>query len=236
MSPGLGAENLHRNWCRRRELGVFAGFLFVCARTSNRLSDGSIELFCCYLVAQPVRTQRSLSARRGRSIEVREAALTQVLRLPVDRPRHLLENRFAQGARCPVARVEGRFVGYLWFVVGEYEENQVMCRFVPLPEGRAAWDFDVFVEPSARLSVAFPRLRDEARCILSSIGVRWSISRISAFNVDSLASCQRLGLARLARAVYLCMGRVQLMVASARPYVHLTWLSASRPVMSLSVR
>lgn len=228
-------ESLCRKWRGLRELGVFGGSLFACSRVLGGLTGGRVRLFAYHLVAQPVRAERFLSARRGRAIDVREIGLEEALTLPVARPRSVLEGRFAQGARCLMASAEGRFLGYLWFVVGPYEEDEVRCRFVPLPEWQTAWDFDVFVEPSARLGFAFPRLWDEANQIFSSVGVRWSISRISVFNPASLASHQRQGLARLASAVYLSAGRVQLMVASAKPYLHLTWRKSSRPVIELSV-
>ncbi len=235
MSDGSWLQSQRRKWRGLRELGVLGGSLFACSRVLSRLSGGRVRLFAYHLVAQPVRAERSLPARRGRAIKVREIGLEEALTLPVARPRCVLEDRFAQGARCLMASADGRFLGYLWFLVGPYEEDEVRCRFVPLPERQTAWDFDVFVEPSARLGFAFPRLWDEANQIFSSMGVRWSISRISVFNPGSLASHQRLGLARLASAVYLSAGRVQLMVASARPYVHLTWRASSRPVMQLSM-
>jgi hypothetical protein len=118
-------------------------------------------------------------------------------------------------------------------VRGAYEEDDVRCLFVLEPAGEASWDFDVFVDPTARLGFAFLRLWDEANRLLSSEGVKWSISRISAFNVGSLASHRRLGLRRIASAVFVCVGPVQLMFATCRPYVHLALGAASRPVMRL---
>lgn len=216
-----------------RELGWAGGFLYALSRLLAVVSAGRIRLHAYYLVAQPVSGQPALPPRRGRGIVVREIGLDEALSLPVERPREVIEGRFRQGARCLMASADGKFVGFLWFLVGPYEEDEVRCRFVPRPDGAASWDFDVFVEPSARLGFAFGRLWDEANQLLSRLGVVWSISRISAFNAGSLAAHRRLGLVRLATAAFLCAGRVQLMLATVKPYAHLALGTSSRPTIDL---
>jgi hypothetical protein len=215
------------------EMGTCVGLLYLASRALEVVSGGHARLVAYHLVAQPVSIEPVLPARRGRNIVVRELHASEVYDLPVARPRAVLESRFAQNARCLVATSQDRFLGFLWFVQGAYEEDDVRCLFVPEPAGEASWDFDVFVDPTARLGFAFMRLWDEANRLLSSEGARWSISRISAFNVGSLASHRRLGLRRIASAVFVCVGPVQLMFATCRPYVHLAVGAASRPVMRL---
>lgn len=217
------------------EMGYVIGLLYFASRLMERLFAGRIRLVVYQLVAQPVSNVPALPSRRGRTIEVRELAHDEVYALPVDRPREVLESRFAQNARCLVATSQGRFLGFLWFVRGPYAEDDVRCLFVPDPLGVVSWDFDVFVDPAARLGFAFTRLWDEANRLLSSEGVKWSLSRISAFNVGSLASHRRMGLKRVASAAFLCLGPVQLMCATKWPYVHVSLCRASRPVMRLKV-
>jgi hypothetical protein len=215
------------------DMGLIVGFLYIVSRVLDRLFGGRVRLVVYHLVAQPVLEQPMLPARRGRSINVCEAVQATVYALPVDRPRAVLESRFAQDARCLVASSEGRFLGFLWIIRGAYAEDEVRCLFLPEPAQQVSWDFDVFVDPTARLGFAFMRLWDEANRLLSSEGVKWSISRISAFNAGSLASHRRLGLTRIASAAFLCVGPVQLMLATQAPYFHVALSAASRPVMRL---
>lgn len=216
-----------------RELGLAAGTLYALARMLAVGSGGRVRLHAYHLVAQPVGDIPILPPRRGRGIEVREIGLNEAVALPVERPRTVIEARFRQGARCLMASADGRFLGFLWFLVGPYEEDEVRCRFVPGPQGMASWDFDVFVESSARLGFAFARLWGEANRVLSRLGVEWSISRVSAFNPGSLLSHRRLGLVRVATAVFVGAGPVQLMVATIRPYVHLSLRATSRPTLEV---
>jgi hypothetical protein len=212
-------------------LGAGRTLLYVLKRLLEGVTGGRAKLHVYDLVAQPVARTRQLPPGRGKSIEVCEIGLDEALSLPVDRPRRVLVERFRQGARCLVARVQGNFVGFIWLQLGSYEEDEVRCLFVPKPERSAAWDFDVFVEPSARLGMTFAKLWDEANHLLSSHGMEWSISRISVFNADSIAAHRRLGLRRIGTAGFLCRGPVQLMVSNLRPYVHLALRRASRPVL-----
>lgn len=215
------------------EMGPCVGLIYVLAWILESVSGGRARLVVYHLVAQPVRAEPALPARRGRNIVVRELLGAEIYSLPVERPRTVLESRVAQNARCLVATSEGRFLGFLWFVQGKYEEDEVRCRFVPEPLGETSWDFDVFVDPAARMGFTFMRLWDEANRLLSSEGIHWSISRISAYNVGSLASHRRLGLRRIASAVFLCVGPIQLMFATCRPFVHLALRPESRPVVRL---
>lgn len=225
--------SLASRWKALRGMGALGGSLYVAARLLASLSRGRISLLVYHLVAQPVRTTPSLPTGRGSRIEVREAGQEEVLALPVERPRAVLEARFRQGARCLLATSQGRFLGFLWLQFGPYDEDEVRCRFVPGPEGVASWDFDVFVEPSARIGLAFARLWDEANRLLSSQGVKWSISRISAFNAGSLSSHGRLGLVRLGTAGFVLCGPLQLTMATTRPYLHLALNRAVRPEITL---
>ena len=86
----------------------------------------------------------------------------------------------------------------------------------------AAWDFDVYVAPAYRLSRAFGRLWDAANEELRSEGVRWCHSRISAFNLSSIAVHEKLGARQVGWAGFLCLGGFQLMVSSLKPWVHVS--------------
>jgi hypothetical protein len=217
-------------------MGPLVGSAYLFKRLVEVATRGRMRLHLYHLVAQRVLQGPTLPARRGRSIEVREIGPVEAMRLPVKRPAHVLENRFRHGARCLMASTGGRFLGFLWFQLGAYEEDEVRCLFVPAPRGETAWDFDVYVDPSARLGPAFARLWDEANALFSSLGIAWSISRISVFNAGSLAAHRRFGLERVGSAMFLCAGNVQLMVATARPYVHVAFARHARPVLRVAAR
>jgi len=91
----------------------------------------------------------------------------------------------------------------------------------------------VYVDPAFRMGRLFARLWDTANRYLRERGVDWSLSRISAFNPESLQAHARLGLRRLGSATFVCAGRVQLAVLTMPPFVHLSLSPASRPTVRL---
>ena len=78
------------------------------------------------------------------------------------------------------------------------------------------------------------RLWDEANSLLRQRGVAWSISRISILNTKSLAAHDKLGIRTLATALFLRSGKLQAMLASVPPYVHLSDTAASVPTLDLT--
>jgi hypothetical protein len=173
-----------------------------------------VRLHKYYFIAQPVPTERLLSGRRGAGIEVREVPQSDPLVKTFPRPAWVIPYRYGQGAVCLAAFRDGKCAGFLWMLLGPYREDEVRCRYVPLPPGSAAWDFDLYVYPEHRNSLVFMRLWDEANRYLAARGVRWSLSRISAFNPGSLSAHARLGARRIGSAVFLSIGRLQICAAS----------------------
>lgn len=173
-------------------------------------------------VLQPVPEAPLLKPHRGRAIEVRvvEPEEPALLDLPLTQP--VLDYRFGQGAVCFGAFKDGAIVGCVWLVLGPYDEDEVRCRFVRAPAALASWDFDVWVHPDHRSGFAFARLWDTANAYLRARGVRWSASRISAFNAGSLRSHGSLGARVLGSATYVSLGPLQLMTSTFRPRLSLT--------------
>jgi hypothetical protein len=153
----------------------------------------------------------------------------------VERPASVIASRFAQGARCLAAIAEGsHLAGFLWFVVGPYDEDEVRVRFVPGPQGAAAWDFDVSIQPRYRMGRLFSYLWHRAGLELAALGVRHTVSRVSAFNAASIASHRRLGSCVVGGAFFVCVGRWQLMKSSVAPKWHLSWRDDQRPVITVA--
>lgn len=215
-----------------RELGLGGALCYALYLLGGR-SGGLVALHSYLFVAQPVADQPLLPARRGRSIEVRQLDPRDpaLLSLPLDRA--VLAYRAGQGAICFGAFKDGGIIGCLWLCLGPYEEDEVRCRYRPLPPGKASWDFDVYLVPEHRSGLGFARLWDEANAFLRQRGVLISWSRISAFNPSSLASHRRLGARVAGRATFLRLGPCEVMLATLPPHRHLSFRSKDRPTVDL---
>ena len=216
-----------------RQWGWFNLSLYILNRFLVMISKEGLRLNRYYLVAQPVAEASLLPSGRGKKVEVRLIHKPNGIAHQFPRPAAVIQARFEQGAKCLAAFKEDRFIGFLWLLIGAYQEDEVRARYIPLPVGRAAWDFDVYVAPDFRLGLTFPRLWDEANCVLNKKGVRWTCSRISAFNVGSLESHARLGTVPLGSAIFFNAARWQITVASISPYFHLSTHPGSFPEFCL---
>jgi hypothetical protein len=216
-----------------RDLGWLNASLYALKKLLLKGLRGRVIFYKYYLVAQPVRGTSLLQPGRGRKIEVRLIDASDAVVRQFPRPSGVIQERFRQGARCLVATKDGQFIGFLWLQFGSYMEDTVRASYSPLPSTQAAWDFDVYVEPQFRVGFAFPRLWDEANRILAEKEIKWSCSRISAFNAGSLGSHARLGIKTLGTAMFFCAGRWQLTCATVAPYIHLSTHSGSIPAFRL---
>ncbi len=181
---------------------------------SSRLS-----LMSYRLVAQPVIDEPRVPASRSGAIVVRRALADDPLLAQIERPRAELERRFESRGACFVAHKDQRLVGFLWVVMDRYQEPEDRSVMIPTPQGRAAWDLDVYVDPSERLGSTFARLWDAAHAFLREQGVAWTLSRISAFNSRSMASHARLGGVELGRLCYLRLFALQVFMGNVSPYL-----------------
>lgn len=217
-----------------KQWGAFNVSLFVLNRLLVAVSKGSIRLYRYYLIAQPVPKTALLSPGRGKKIEVQLIHEQDQVTRQFPRPAATIRARFEQGAKCLVASKAEQFIGFLWLLLGSYQEDEVRARYTPLPAGRAAWDFDVYVAPDFRFGLTFPRLWDQANRVLIENNILWSCSRISAYNTGSLDAHARLGTVLMGSAIFFCAGRWQITVASISPYFHLSTHSGSFPEFRLN--
>lgn len=191
-------------------------------------------LYKYYLVAQPVGKKPNLPPHRGHSVQVRLVTEEDWAVKEFPRPQAAIRGRYQQGAICLGAFNNNSFVGYLWLILGSYDEDEVRCRFILRPLGEVAWDFDVYVQPEYRSSLVFARLWDEANRYLRERGVHWTLSRVSAFNRMSRDSHRRLGAIEVGSALFLAVGRRQLMLSTCRPYLHISSRSGSFPEVQVA--
>lgn len=218
-----------------QQLGWFDTCVYALSKFLIYVSSGKIECYKYQLVAQPVPTTPLLSPERGKKIEVRLIHKQDQIVQEFPRPAAVIEARFEQGAVCLAAIKEEQFIGFIWLLLDKgYQEDEVRAHFIPCPAKQAAWDFDVYVAPDFRFGFAFPRLWDEANKILRNKGVKWSCSRISAFNRGSMESHARLGSLVMSNVFFLCTGRWQVTIFSKPPYLHLSTSPKSYPKFNIT--
>jgi hypothetical protein len=215
-------------------IGIANTCLYATSRLLGVLFKGRIRIVKYYFMAQAVSAQATETSKRRGAFTFEFVGPESPVFRGVDRPATVIAARFAQGARCLAATDrEAQFAGFLWFVIGSYEEDEVRARFDPGPAGQAAWDFDVSIVPRYRMGRLFGYLWERASAELAMHGVRHSLSRISAFNGPSLASHRRLGARILGQALFVCIGRVQLMKSTVAPKWHFSWHEERRPVLAI---
>ena len=217
-----------------RELGWLDGCLYALHRLLVAISRGRVGLHKYYFVAQPIREKRWLPAKRGADLEVYGVAESDPIVKQFPRPDWVISYRFKQSSICLVELKANSFIGFLWLTLGPYQEDEVRCRYVPLPAGKSAWDFDVYLDPQHRNGIAFLKLWDEANSFLARREVRWSLSRISAFNKGSMLSHARMGANRIGTVTFLSIGPFQICAATIPPYFHFSTRPDSFPIFALN--
>jgi hypothetical protein len=216
------------------ELGAVDGLYYLAGRSIEKFSRGSCRLFRYRLVAQPVPpVGKGAPLPSGKTVIGLVNAGDPICSV-FPRPASVIQARFGAGHRCLVAKVGGRFAGFIWIARDHYDEDEVRCRFVLTDPERSAWDFDVYVEPEFRLGRTFARLWEAANRLIADEGVRWSFSRISAFNAGSARSHARFGAQVLQTATFIRLGRVQFTFSLAAPFLHVGWRDEHGPEILLA--
>jgi hypothetical protein len=216
----------------RKKMGFFDTSIYVLHKALQKENDRKIRLYKYYFIVQPILNNNTLKSKQSafiiREIFSDDPCVKYFPRLP-----EIIRGRFDQGANCLAAFKNGEFVGFIWLILGSYEEDEVRCRFTPFPESKTSWDFDVYVEPKYRISTAFVRLWDAANGFLQERGISWTMSRISAFNFTSRAIHTKMGGQVVGSAYFMIIGRFQLMFATMPPYFHFSQGPFSSPEIIL---
>ena len=202
------------------ELGLGMAFLYGCDRLLRRINS-HCGLYCYCFFAQPLSLEPRLPPTRGQSFSFRLLTGMEPVLDGLGRPEIVLRDRFSQGSQCLLATKNETFVGCIWFARGDYAEDEVRVDYLLPPSGDCVWDFDVYVAEAQRLGYLFARQWDAFDALLQPQGVRYTVSRINAFNQRSMASHESMGAHRCGRALFICLGPLQVMVSDRRPYVAL---------------
>jgi hypothetical protein len=217
-----------------KEFGVSAGLLYVVSRLlglcSRRTGLFVYEMMVQPLPSKPIVPERTLQAFDWRWIKPGDPELRA---MPV--PPEVISARFAQNAICLGTFMRERFVGYIWFCFGGYDEDEVRCRYVILPEPESVFDFDLYIFPEYRLGRAFVAIWQQAITQLRERGIAQSFSRVTRFNLVSRRSHSHLGWKRVATAVFLKLWRLEVMVASATPYLSISLSDRPRLILRADV-
>lgn len=190
-------------------MGWANGSLYILARLLSRLSKGKLRLQMYYIMAQPIGRCTTTPIRADPRIIIDWVEIDDPLRQAFPRPTAVIERRYRTGARCLAASVKGKFAGFIWLQRERYEEDEVRCTYVLRDTHESVWDFDVYVAPEFRWGRTLARLWEAADQRLAAQGVRWSLSRISAFKPESLAAHRRLGAVEIDRLIFFRAGRSQ---------------------------
>lgn len=218
-----------------QQLGITNGLLYLLGSLLQKISKGRWRLIRYYIVSQPIPSPPAPSCRPSSSSSVERVMPDDPICANFPRPKEVIAQRFANGNTCLVAKVKGQFAGFLWYAHNFYEEDEVRCRFELANPAESVWDYDVHVEPAYRMGRTLARLWDAANDALEKEGKRWSFSRISAFNANSLAAHDHLGIRHLETLTFLCLGELQLTIRAKWPYVHLCSPQSQHPILKLAV-
>lgn len=184
------------------------------------------------LFAQKV-YERMSSNRIHESMTIRQVLKSEYKVNWFLRPEEVIRSRFDQHAVCFIAFKNNQPVGCLWLVLGSYNEDEVRCKFEPQPCGSAAWDFDVYIKPEYRLSRVFVYLWSEANRYMCEQGIKWTMSRVDAFNAQSIRSHKRMGATYIGSATFIGYRSLQIMLSSVKPFLHVSTNKRRHPSLSI---
>ena len=204
-----------------REFGSWAGILYIIDRALSRISP-DLRLFVYEIVVQPISGKPLIPARRIKNLAFREIGRGDPLLSLMPARDEIKEQRYEQMAKCLGAFKGDKLIGYIWFANGSYEEDEVRCTFVVTPVGESVFDFDLYLFPEHRMGLGFVGLWNGANEYLHGLGVKYTFSRLTRFNVASRRAHEHLGLARVGTTIFLRLWRCELMFATIFPYLYLS--------------
>jgi hypothetical protein len=203
-----------------REFGVLAGCLYLADRVLQTISARA-RLYAYELVVQPIAGAAVQPVQRSK-IEVRHVPHGDPALAAMPVPAQVIAARFAQRATCLGAFKGAELVGYMWFCDGRYDEDEVRCTYLLEPQLSSVFDYDFYVFPQHRMGRTFAVLWSAAAGVLGERGVQYTYSRVSRFNNASRRAHRHLGAQCIGRAWFMRLGTLEVMLASVRPFVHVS--------------
>ncbi|TCO74303.1 hypothetical protein [Chromatocurvus halotolerans] len=222
-------------WLKRlkqhiNEYGMAVTLGFALHRMLSRVHP-TCGLYWYLFYRQPIQSEQLL--REGGNLTFRWVHSFRPVLGQLPRPIENIEARFNQNVACIIAMKQDELVACAWFAFGRYVEDEVQCTYrVPT---HAVWDFDVYVSPRFRMGRTFARTWQAANEGLSERGYKYSLSRISAYNLPSRSAHMRLGAEHIGSAVFLKLGRLQVMCSSLKPHLHAKLIREEPPELKFKL-
>lgn len=219
-----------------RRIGWIGWLAYAADRGLAAISAGRVRLTSLWFYAQPVKQIPAVERRESDRIEIRVVTEHEIPESAFGRPPGAVAERFAHGSICIAATNGTELAGFMWLEFDHLRERLVRCDFVPAPRGKACWDFDLFVAPRYRLGRTFGRLWSHARAYLGERGIETTLSWIAFDNVASRRAHERMGARRVGWALVLGAWKLQIVVASDRPFVDVRYGQARRTRLVVAAR
>ncbi|MEN3349728.1 MAG: hypothetical protein V7632_3363 [Bradyrhizobium sp.] len=205
-----------------KEFGPGAGTLYVVDRLLRSISP-RLGLYAYELMVQPIAPTPLLPPNLTRNLRFLEIDCGHADLALMPARDEIKAARFEQGARCLGVYRKDKLIGYLWFSFRRYHEDEVRCTYELAVAERSVFDFDVYVMPENRMGIGFAAVWHGANAFLAQRGVGYTFSRVTRFNLASRRAHAHLGGRCVGRAMFFKAGIFELMFASIRPYLSVSW-------------
>lgn len=220
-----------------QELGVITGVWYMLDKLLRATINGAF-IRRYYIVVQPIKVDTvNFGGKKPHNFLVE--LLTKECRDVIDqmpRENSLLRERLSNGSFCFYSMKGNKLGGMLWFRKHAYCEDEVSCVYKLSPFDTVVWDFDVFIDRKYRMGILFYKLWNEAMSRLLADGIEYTVSRISAFNISSLRSHQRLGANIMSVVTFVIIRRHQITFFGKWPYILCTRITSDRkPALYIDV-
>lgn len=203
--------------------GWWVTFAYTLHRILKILPNRS-GCFLYFIYEQPLQAKPKVVTQRPVSKRISHHWFETFDPTQADLPRPIktLKERFSQETECLLVKQDNELAGCSWFSHKQYIEDEVRCTFdfSSLPEH--VWDYDIYIFPKYRLSRMFMRMWGEAEKQLTEKGFKYSLSRITAYNISSIKAHERLGAIKINWVCFFNVLGLQLMISPMSPYCHIS--------------
>ncbi len=216
------------------DIGFFPTLVYALDRFLKLIFRNSAEINLCHFITQPVPHKRLLPLGLAQSITVRPVEPNDLGDADLPLTSELLQDRKNKGVVCLGVYDGGRLLGFHCFSFRSHDDEMYRARFNVGPDGKAVWDFDIFILTTHRCGLTFAHLWDGVFDYLRERDIAWLTSYISATNSTSLKSHLRMGSVKLGSAIFLRLGMLQMIFSTRSPYLHVSLADNVKPSFRLN--
>ncbi|WP_088330320.1 hypothetical protein [Lacimicrobium sp. SS2-24] len=210
------------------EFGFLVGSGYLIHFVLSKLSTQS-GFYIYHFYQQSLKREEQKRAHAF-NFEWTERFSSMLMTLP--RPDEKLKKRFDGNVRCLMATKDDQLASCAWFANTSFDEDEVNYRVLLAPD--QVWDFDVYVVPKYRLGRLFFYTWQRASNDLLTLGYQTTLSRISAYNLASVTTHEKLGAKRLGTVVFLKIRSFQITFATRKPYLAISIGEKGKPFFDFS--